>query len=272
MRDYVRMPNFNAVAAGGTPTLNAPTNFRYHRLDLTYTTTTAGGATQANMEAEISEIRLKVNSKVQRRFSAREAFDIYGYRGIPFQTGKLPIFFSEPWRRTPGGEDILAWGMEDVSTFQIEVDLASAGQTSTLSAKAKVDAVRQPMGQIVKWRKHNVGVTATGLVNVNTLPKNDALYAMHALSTDINSVVVQTDQRDRRDNTLADAQFDSTVEGWTPNSDWFHVDFSETGRVSDALLMTSEDGQRKVQDFQVDFDMSAAVSFSLLSEMIGPRD
>lgn len=95
-----RARNFNAVAAGQTATLNLPATRIYHGVRLVYTTVTAGGATQANMEAELTEIRIKVNGKVQRRLSAAHIFALNAYRGKAFETGLLPIFFSEPWRRT----------------------------------------------------------------------------------------------------------------------------------------------------------------------------
>lgn len=272
-RNVVRLPSFQGVLAGQTATIDLPALDIYHGLMISYVTDTAGGATQANMETEITEIRLKVNGKVQRRASAREIFDIYGYRNRAVVAGKIPIFFSEPWRRTPVGEDALAWGMGDVDTFQLEIDVANnASQVCSLSALA----VKQPgtlsMGAIVKWKKFTVPVSATGIVNVTTLPKQDAYYAMHALSANIADVLVKTDQRDRYDYTLAEATTLQGWNGWTPNADWFHLDFTETGRGNDALTMVSEDGQRRVADLQVDFNMSSAANFTLLTETVGYRD
>jgi len=59
---------FNNVAAGGMATTKLPRNRRYHALFLQYKT----NAAQATIEADITQIRLLVNSKVIRAFSAAE--------------------------------------------------------------------------------------------------------------------------------------------------------------------------------------------------------
>lgn len=268
----ISLPSFNAVAAGQTATIDLPADGTYHALMITYTTDTAGGSTQANMETELTEFRIKVNGKVQRRFSAEELFDLNAYHGEAFTTGKAPIFFAEQWRRTMQGEDVLAWGMADVDTFQIEIDIANnSSQVCTLSAKRLWTPDNRPMGQIVKWRKQTVPVTATGIVNVTTLNKNDAYYALHAHSAVCDDVEVKVDLEERWKLDLADSKLIDGFYGRAPVTGWFHVPFEFTNRASDALIMRRPDGSA-VKDFQVDFNMNTATTFTLISETLGLRD
>lgn len=264
--------NFNAVAAGQTATLDLPTTRIYHGIRLVYTTTTGGGANQTNMEAHITEVRIKVNGKVQRRFSAAHAFAMNAYRGKAFETGILPIFFSEPHRRTVQGEDALAWGMADVDTFQVEVDIDAAALTPTIEAVAITAEGRANMGPIVKLRQFVIPVAAIGIVNVPTLPKNDAYYALHCLSAVINSARVLIDQKEIINATAALLTSLADDQSLTWQTGYFHLDFAATRRVADSLAMTVGNPAERVSDFQIDFDMSAATSFTMIAEVLGFRD
>lgn len=277
-RHFVSTNAFSSVAAGSQATLDLPVGgLVYHALQLTYGTSTGGGPTQANMEAEVSEVRLKVDGKEQRRFSARELFDILAFYGVPINTGQLYIPFSEGWRRAAVGEDSLAWGMADVSSFQVEVDIDSGATAPTLQARALVERVARPMGPIVKWRRYNVPVSATGIRTFTTLPRQDAYYAIHCLSSDVDDVEVKVDQQEVFKGTKAqvDGLYESAGRGFVPQSDWFHIVFDgSTGRVSDALAMVRgmAPNLQAVQELRVDFNMSAATGFDLITQTVGPRD
>lgn len=265
--------SFNAVAAGQTATLDLPVTGIYHGLKIGYGTSTAGGATQANMEAEVDEVRLLINGVVQRRFDARQLFDINAYKGKGVTTGILPIYFEEPWRKTAQGGDSLAWGMADVSTFTVEVDVNSGATSPTLTAQAIKRPGNLPMGPIVKWRQFVVPVTATGIVNVSTFPKQDAYYTLHCDSANIADVDIKVDQVSILDGTRAMLEDLSDDYGYAFQTGWFHVDFSATRRVSDALSMLTDGvGGKRVADFQVDFNMSSAASFTVVAEVLGLRD
>jgi len=267
----IPLNGFNSVAAGQTATLTLPTRGTYHGLLLKYGTATVGGATQANMIAEITEVRLVVNDKVQRRFSATELFDLNVHRNITFATGFLPIYFAEPWRRTAQGEDALAWGMADVNTFQVEIDIAAGATSPTFTGKALWTSDQRPMGQIVKWRKHTIPVSATGIVNVTTLNKNDSYYGLHAHSANILDIKVTIDSTDHWTGDVTENDKLQSDMGLTPVAGWFHVDFDFTSRASDSLSMVNPAGGM-VDEFQVDFNMSAATSFTLITETLGLRD
>lgn len=271
MRRIVTMPNFNAVAANQTATIDLPVNDIYHGLKITYGTATAGGPNLANMQAEILEIRLKIDGKTQRRMTGSELFAINAYHGIPFSTGIIPIFFSEPWRRTPPGEESLAWGMGDVSTFQIEIDIGAA-TTPSLSCLAVIQKGARNMGPISKWRRYVIPVSAIGIVNVTTLPKQDAYLALHANSLVCSDIEIKVDQEEVFKATLAQATELYAEQGFAMQTGFFTVDFAYTGQISDSLGLVRADGKGRINDLRIDFNMSAATTFNLLTEQIGFRD
>ena len=293
MRNLVTTPNFNGVAAGQTATVQLPVgNITYHKLILAYNTSVAGNGSQANTEAHITQVRLKLNGKIQRVFSAKQLDTINAFYGRSFQTratlGYLEIFFSEPWRRTPQGEDALAWGTADLATFQVEVDLAAAATAPVLTPHADVEYVTRPNGLIAKWRSYTQPVSAIGIVTNNTLPKNgseayQAVHAFPATATDITDVTVRTDQVVRFQGTYFDMQSllasesPGGITSFSPQALAFHIVFDRTGRVADALPMQYVDASGKptgnlVGDFRLDFNMNAATSFGFIAEVLGPRD
>lgn len=269
--DYVGLSSVKNVDAGGTATLTLPTSGTYHGIDLTYTTATVGGADQVNMEAEIEEIRVIVNDKVQRRMTMRQLIDINARKGQAFNPGFIEIFFGEPWRRTAQGEDALAWGMADVDTFHIEIDIAAGAVTPTLSAQKLWDSVTRPMGPIVKWRQSTVTVGATGHVDVTTWSKKDAYYGIHCDSTDILDVTISTDQTEKREFTKAQSDLLAGKFGRPAHADWLHIDFDMNNRASSVLTLQKPSGG-EVDEFEVVFNMGAANSFTVVREVLGLRD
>jgi len=275
-RNFITTNSFQAVAAGQTATIELPIGeLVFHELLLLYGTTAAGGANRVNTEAHITEVRVKLNGKVQRVFSAAQLFNLNEVNGITFAAGFLPIFFGEPWRRSADGEDVLAWGTDDISTFTVEVDIDAAALNPTLDARIVVDRVRRPLGPIVKWRRFTVPVSAIGIVNVTTLPKQDAYYRLHAFSTVIDDVEVTIDQLEVFKMTDGQMRELYTEMGLAVPAALTSIIFDPTQRVGDALGMATRlpNGQtRAVSEFRVDYNMSAATSFALITEVLGPRD
>lgn len=269
-RSVVELPSFNAVAPGQTATLDIPLGNLYHGLVLTYTTATAGGANQVNMEAELTEFRLKVDGKVQRRFSMAELNVLTGFRGIPFQTGIVPIFFSEPWRRTIQGEDALAWGTADLNTMTLEIDIDAGASSPTLEARGVINRIARPMGPIVKWRKFNANAGGAGLFNIQTLPKIDSYYGVHFATASIDNARALLDQVETWNFTEAQMQAFLTNEGLTPQTGYYHLVWDATNRLADSLPMVV--GDRRAGDFRIDLTMAAAASFDYITETLGPRD
>jgi hypothetical protein len=280
MRRVKTIPDFNGVAAGQTAFASVPAVDKYHKIQVTYDTDTANGPDQTNMEAELTEIRLKINGVVQRTFSATELFAINAVYGIAFSAGILPIYFSEPWMRTANGEDVLGWGMGDVSNFTVEIDIDSGADAPTLAAVAETEISNEVMGPIVKWRRNQIQVSGTGIRSVTDLPRNagesyKALHAFEDTAADITDVLVRFDGEDFFDLTNAQATALYADAGFVMQDGVFSISPQLlTGRAADIWPLVKQVGQstRRVQDFRVDFNMANAENFTLVSETVGLRD
>ena len=269
MLSFIKTNSFNAVAPGQTATVNLPTSQKYHRLDLIYS---RGGvlATEAQMKSDINQVRLKINGKVQRVFSATELFAINGDNGQPVAAGVLPIFFAEPWRRSAQGEDALAWGTTDVDTFQVEVDIDGAAVSPGLYGQVLVDTMNTPLGPIVKWRRQNIPVTATGITTTTTLDKNNGYYRIHAFSTNIDDIAVIVDQERILEATAEALEAHYATSGVSVDASETLIAFDSDQRISSALPMKKNGKQ--VSEFRVEWNMSSAASFNIISELLGVAD
>lgn len=277
-RRAVTTNSFNAVAPGQRAILDLPVgDLIYHEIRLRYRTSTAGGATQANTEAEITKIGLKVNGKTQVELSAAQLIKLNALHGRAFNTdatgdgAQLPIFLSQPWRRSAQGEDSLAWATGDVSTFQVEVDIAPGATSPILDCKVVVETGRRPMGPIVKLRPFTVPVTATGITTITTFPKNDDYYALYNFSADVLDVEVKVDQVEQFKLISDELAWLLEDHEFTPQTALFPVKFDFTKRVADSLRMRRPDGS-PISEFRVDYNMGAANSFTAVTETVGLRD
>lgn len=280
VRRTVPITNIVNVAAGQIATVDLPVDRRYHAVVLQY----AESGTLANlatMEAAITRISVKLDGRVQRQYSAAELNVLNAARGLAFQAGLIPIWFSDPTSRTPQGEDSLAWPLEgNKETFQIEVEIASGRTAPTLKGWSLVDNMRGPnntrlpLGAIVTTRKFQVGVSSTGIRTLTSdIPRTlGDIRAMHFFETaanDITDVLIEVDQFKtfERNRTLNDAILRQLE--YVPDPAVFSVLFDETGRVQDRLPMRRADGSL-VAELRVDATMAVANDFSLLVEYVGP--
>ena len=275
-RRTVPIANIQGVAAGQVATIDLPTDRRYHAIFLRYTES-GTAVTSANMDAAITSIVIKVNSRTQREYTAAELRVLNAVNGadFAFQNGVLPIFFSEPWRRTPGGEDALAWPMfaqNGIQSFQIEVTIAAGRTAPALSGKAVVDQVMAPLGPIVTTRRRNVPVSATGVTTLLDMPRNlgdyNSLHCFEATANDIAGVRVTVDQLIAFDRRDAENTAFLTVNGYVPQAALFHVIFDENRRVGDGLPLLRAD-KTLASEFTLEFDMAVAAQFILVAQMLG---
>lgn len=267
LRRNVPIPSPNSVAAGQTATIDLPTDRRYHGLYLFYKKT----ADQATIEADITGVRLKVNGTVVRTFSAAQLNSINALNGKPFVNGLIPIRFSEPWRRTQNGEDLLAWGMSNIVTFQVEIDIADGAVAPTISGYAVVDRTQEPFVGIIAWRRQVVPVTAAGIRTVNDFPKrrNEAYNRMHCFENapgDIIDVEVSVDDFKYYD---LNAQENAVVLGerdMVPQAGVYHIVFDHDQRSDSLLPMVKANGTDLVSEFRIDFNMENAAQFTVIME------
>jgi len=157
LRNQIDLPSFTPPAAGSTTTIDIPPNGTYYDISLEYRES-GTLVTEANMKAAIEEVTIKINGEAVRRMDATDIIAYNALHDVSFQAGFLPLFFAEPWARNAISEDLFAWGTSNVSTFQIDVKIASGRTAPTIKAiSTRTNEIRQ-LGNIKKFQKFNIPV------------------------------------------------------------------------------------------------------------------
>lgn len=269
----VDMPSFEGVSAGSVAICRPPANGRYHMLALHFADNGAA-LSAADTKTHIDEIRLKIDGKVQRVYSPSQLDALNSLWGAHYgiATGFCPIWFAEPWRRGAMGEDALSWGMADVSTFEVEVDIAAAGWTAPqVSMSAQKTTAPGPLGAIKKVRRFAVDVSATGIKELSTLPRGDGYLGVTADTDAISDIDITVDFDDvLREMTRTKLHGYLTARGLNPLAGFTHIPFDSRTRITDVLAM--RDQKTNANDYRLKLNMTAAANFNLLTEILGPRD
>jgi len=268
MRLFKKMPSFNAVAPGQTAICNVPVGMSYHQFRIRYKAgATPTDATEAVFGTDFSEIRLLVDGDVKWRLTGNELIALNKYYGIydsGFVDGVLQMLFSRPWHRTAQAEDLTRLGTADVQTLTLEIDLAAGAVNPQLTLYA-VQGEPAPLGDHVCIRKFAFNAAAVGIREISELPRGPyALLAAHMVTGNIADVEVEADQRIvfQADRQLAESYYEETQRLW--QTGYFHIDFSATDRLSDALPLS-------LRDFRIKANVTAAGSFPILLERLENR-
>ncbi len=200
------LPSPNTVAASSTSLITHPVgrNFRIRAIHLKIGVLSGGTAVAATAlptgaattAGYVNDIRLKINGKVQRLHSCSELARLNGLNGsgyLPSTWGSrtldkkwgqvLTIWFAEPWRKSIGQSDALAFPSWMVNSVEVEVDFGAMptnGSAFVLSAWSEVDG--EPASDVHKdgpviskvFRQNLNGGTAAGsAVDVTSLDRRD---------------------------------------------------------------------------------------------------
>lgn len=284
VKRVTKLPTISGIVQGGTATLDVPIGPRYH---LIWIRAKAAAKTLVQI---VSEMRIKLNGKVQRVHTATELDALNTMQGVGSIYASqnsggagndyfIAIFLAEPWRKQAAVAEGMAWGTGDLGTFQIEIDLnASAGATITLEAYAEVDNsivkdaqgkdAQAPIGLISKWFRTQIPITGT-TQNIQTFPRRDNYQQISFFDANISNVQIKVDNFVIRDVTKAQNDATLVARGIVPVAGRFDMVFDHDDILDSALPMIVN--ARQVQDFQVNLTLSdgTARNIATIYQVIG---
>lgn len=276
MRRIGEVSSFQNVAPGAKATIDLPADRRYHVLHLNYKT----NANRATIEADIKLIKVYLNGIPQWEITAKELLAIYERHGHTFSAGMLPLYFSEPWRRTTQGEDSTALAtLGRFRTFQIEVEFDAAAVAPTLECFADYDFAAITANEIRAMRKfvrQQVPVAAVGPHTLTNIPNNGSLHGIHCFENavdDITSVRVKVNDAVIYDIPRVVADTILKDQGGVPVAGVFHIAFDRTERVGHMVHQAMmQNGVPVLSQFSAEFQMANASPFFMLYEFVGPAN
>lgn len=248
-----QLPAFNGVPASGvaaTATLDIPIGPRYSEIIIK-----ASDSGNANLSTIISDYRLKVNGRTQRQMTVGQLDYINSLQSDPsyYTSGTTrgivtpatsygslfknasnvtyqPIFFAEP-ERIGGVGAALAWPTGNLSSFQLEIDVANSATTKTIQAFAAVDNAivttnglqkAAPMGKIIKWVRTSVDINGT-TKNWQNFWKRDVLVGVHFFDNAITNVQLLADSYEWRNVSQNDNLYHLAQHGMTGTASNFNL-------------------------------------------------
>ena len=284
-RRIIPLNKIEGVVAGGTATIDLPTNVRYHAICLQYQTGTTGGATEANMIAEVKETRLNFSQVTQRKATTKEIFALNRSKGQEPTLGDantpgyIAIHFAEPQRETQIEREATCWGMLGVTDFQVEVDIDENATNPVLKGFAVVDDVQEAPKGIVKWKKNTITIGATGeepySINTTGGDSIQGLFFFENTAGDIGNLLVEWDGAKvyQLDEDQDNAFMNHFAQGASLVSGVVHVPFDNNNPADALRTVKTVNGSRiPVQEIIATLNMDQANNVTLLREVVGLPD
>jgi hypothetical protein len=253
-RQTVQLPGFNGVASGA---VNAQAslavgNVIYDGIGLSITK--AGALVPlANLDTDISEIRIVADSRVLRRFTPAMLLAYLQAKNLTdaLTDGVNPVYsafipFTDPTRPTVEGQESTALGTADVKQLLLQVDFKATGAVYTAAAAAQVRIGAKSVRFFETWQIEQLALV-NGVANFNTLSTVDDYLGLLIMSGTASRVKVTVDTAIVYDAYKADAiGFLREQRPGALAANAFPVFFDATKQVSDALPMAIRDAKGNV--------------------------
>lgn len=267
------------VAAGSTATIRPEPNGTYFGLLLYVTTTAGAAASQANIASWITNVRVLLEDVVQWELSGAQLQAINKVRdGLTMPAGELPIWFTEPFRKSEGALDMKAWGMVGIQNFTVEVTIDAGATAPGLTCLRYWTPTPTRMGEIRKFKRNVVQVAATGELSYTLFPRNDRYLALHCASgTDITNFKVKINEIEQINTSPTRMHNLMGQWGLSSQSGYQHLMFDHRNRILETAepFILNQGSQFPIVTqlpWEVTFTMGAANSFTVIREVVGPRD
>jgi hypothetical protein len=271
-RRFVQLPAFSSVASGTRATLVMPVGARkYHKLLIQYKD---GTANQAAIESALKGMRVLVNGKLQRDTTVAILNAMNAYRGRPFQTGMVIMFFSEVTARTWQGEELVGWGTNNVSTLTVEIDIDAAAVAPALTAYAEIEDSTENLGGIIKWRRASYQTAGATTLAIRDLPRDpmEAYARFHIATANATDVQLKADNDviiEKVSRAILAAHYAARPSSTVMQAGYLTLDLIASLQIDDFLPMKRTDG-RVIQDFPLEVTVNGASTFDVISEVFGP--
>lgn len=246
-RQNLEITGINGVGDGSIASVDFTTGRRYHDFLFRVGCTAQPSPTWAQMNAMIRKITLLANSRPVREFTVAELEEVLRFNDVARPVGRLPIFFSEPWRVTRAEEEFYALKADRLASLQLKVEFATSAQAGFslaglfFTGLQSFDQVRADHGSFVHWVRVSPPVTSAGVGYWKDLERVGAYSRIHILSNDVSRVKVKVGSDEIFDKTKSDNELLAAAYGFAANSaNSFNIAFDYTGYNSDSLVMSKE--------------------------------
>jgi len=262
----------------------------------------------------LSSMRLIVNDKVQREATIQELNELNKRNNSPggqeytvktsgvaanaaYRT-RIPIFLAERWRKgfvvdkrtglTVPESYLTAWNLagEDFESAKIELEIVPGIAAPSITGFYEYDQAVGPLGDIVKWKRQNLGVNSSPAEiaeelsrisgqyqSIHLFPTSDNKYVTSVNMTRNNGYIRKDITRFQNDAMLIAAgmnptALDTTSNATIQNTGLFNIEFDYDDPMYNALAVQ---GVSELT-LKPTFNAAPAGQFIMISQINGPRD
>lgn len=250
---YKELPSFSNVSAGSTAVLQVPLGYSYNLINIEYSGVTL---------AQLQDIEVRINGKVMQSFvDGIRLQDINKYYKRNIKSGVITLWFETP-EFNEAFIRSTAIGTQDVSTFDIAVNIDAAAAAPTLKAHA-VRSNNLPLGAVIKYKRFSASSAAAGIKEIDNLPREARVKAIHLFKSDITKAEVELDSTIFYDPSKTLGAGIQTDYGRNPDTaKMTTVDFTLHGDPMQGLLV------QNAYDFRLRANCATAGAFDIIVEYL----
>lgn len=166
-----------AMTSNQQATLQIPAYGKIASLALLFTTGAGAPVTEAQIRAEIGNIRLTINGRDVVNASAVQLLDLYeslgSKAGAPAGiNGVVELNIGRLLYVDPVARDLFAFGTMDVSTIQVQVTAGTLVNVAAVQAISERINVNAPLGTYASFINYTQSFNSTGDHTVDTMPRD----------------------------------------------------------------------------------------------------
>lgn len=264
----VKLPGFSNVGVSQTAIATLPRGPSYRNL-VVGITDNATDPTQAVISARYTGWRVKANGITKFELTGTLLQELNAYHGHADENGIRSIYFVQPKQATIGSEDALLYGTNNLDTFQLEVDIGAAAVGPILELHAMIVPDKLPLGahRITQVLTEAPGGASTAYQVLNMPPRiaGRFLEKIH-FKASANAIQAARMIVNQQDWWIGKTKLAKSLNGaayipFTWQTNYFHLDLTQTRRLSDALHMF-------IQDLRFELDVTGAMTTTSVWEMI----
>ena len=234
MRNLVRLPTIQNVAAGQHCVLSCPIGPTYDFIQFKVTNVTA---------ADLKNFKIMAGGRTVSNVSSFQIIeDLNTFYERDTQSGWLTLWFYRPEEQEEQ-RAFTSFGTVGIQSLTIEWDL-DGGVTSPAIEAWAMTREPQPTNAITKIREYPVTFATSGFQQIDNIPRGPAIRAIHLKKADVSQVEFEINtgagpfkliEGPKALLETAQKQHDRTP----VTASYTHLDFNLTGRPSGYLLTKS---------------------------------
>ncbi len=167
------------LTSSANQTLQIPAGGKIHSIMLSFLTSAGAAVTEAQIRAEIANIRLTAGGKDIINCPAVQLLDAYEFLGTEVQengsvAGAIELNIGRLLFTDPAVRDLFGLGTADVASIQIQVQAGTLSAIASVEAYTEREPVNEVLGTYARLINYPMSFNSTGQHTYDALPREEA--------------------------------------------------------------------------------------------------